>query len=310
MAAGKLRWALKRAYMEALRLLPDTTAVNIDYFRVFGTFPNLANPHSFSEKIQHLKLREHDARMPALVDKVKVKDFVSTALGEQWLIPTLWHGEHVTEDVLRSVPKPAVMKANHSSAQVLFLNANSNLDVAARQANAWLDYDHHVVHREWAYGQVKREVLIEPFVGEESTSPDDYKFWVFDGAVRFIQVDHGRFQNHTRQFYTPGWKRIAMTMNYPGLPANIDAPAHLPQMLNAAHTLADGFRFVRVDLYDTPKGPLFGEMTFAPEAGLCRFEPRDFDLKLGESWAYPQKQSSDEKLRSLADAFRFSGNGE
>jgi hypothetical protein len=308
--AGKLRWAFKRAYLEALRLLPDTAAVNIDYFRVFGTFPDLANPQSFSEKIQHLKLREHDARMPALVDKVKVKDFVSTALGEQWLIPTLWHGDHVTEDVLRGVPKPAVMKANHSSAQVMFLHANSNLDVAARQANGWLNYDHHVVHREWAYGQVKREVLIEPFVGEDSTPPADYKFWVFDGAVRFIQVDHGRFHNHTRQFYTPGWKRIAMTMNYPGLPANTAPPPHLKQMLHAAHTLADGFRFVRVDLYDTARGPLFGEMTFSPEAGLCRFEPRDFDTKLGESWAYPQEQSSAQKLQSLADAFRFSSGGE
>lgn len=288
MAAGKIRFALKRAYLEALRLLPDTAAVKIDYFRVFGAFPNLANPRSFSEKIQHLKLHEQDARMPALVDKVKVKDFVSTALGEHWLIPTLWHGEHVTAAVLRSVPKPAVMKANHSSGHVLFLNANSNLEVAACQANAWLDYDHHVVHREWAYGQVKREVLIEPFVGEAATPPEDYKFWVFDGAVRFIQVDHGRFENHTRQFYTPDWKRIPMTMNYPGLPANMEPPRHLGQMLDAAHTLADGFRFVRVDLYDTTQGPLFGEMTFSPEAGLCRFEPRDFDIELGESWAYPR----------------------
>lgn len=307
MAGGKLRWAAKRAYLELVRRLPDRIAVNLDYFRVFGAFPDLNTPRRFSEKIQHLKLRDRDPRMPMLVDKVAVKDYVSTALGEQWLIPTLWHGEHVTEEVLARAPKPAVVKANHSSAQVLFLHANSNLRQAARTANRWLAYDHHVVHREWAYGNVRRQILIEPFIGGDEP-PDDYKFWVFDGAVRFIQVDRARFSRHTRQFYTPVWKRLDVAMNYPATPANAPAPAHLEDMLRAARILADGFRFMRVDLYDTASGPLFGELTFAPEAGLCRFSPPAFDLELGQSWAYPEAPS-DADARSFADAFRFTDPG-
>src|SRR5262245_8523469 len=140
MAGSGLRWAAKRAYLELVRRLPDRLAIDLDYFRVFGVLPDLSNPRRFSEKIQHLKLRDHDARMPALVDKVRVKDFVSRALGERWLIPTLWHGERVTADVLRGAPKPAVVKANHSSAQVLFLHANSDFSEAARTANRWLNY--------------------------------------------------------------------------------------------------------------------------------------------------------------------------
>jgi hypothetical protein len=174
----------------------------------------------------------------------------------------------------------------------------------ARTANGWLAYDHHVVHREWAYGQVRREILIEPFIGED-VSPDDYKFWVFDGAVRFIQVDHARFKKHTRQFYTPNWKRLDLQMNYPAHEAATPAPRHLDDMLNGAQKLANGFRFVRVDLYDTQRGPLFGEMTFAPEAGLCRFDPQWFDLQLGESWAYPKQPADNTRLQSFADAFRF-----
>ena len=304
MARSGLRWAAKRTYLEMLRFLPDRLAVTLDYFRVFGAFPDLVHPRRFSEKIQHLKLSVHDPRAPELVDKVRVKSFVSNALGEQWLIPTLWHGPEVTESVLRSVPKPAVVKANHSSAQVLFLHANSNLNEAARTANAWLDYDHHVVHREWAYGQVRREVLIEPFIGEEQ-APDDYKFWVFDGAVRFIQLDQDRFKQHTRQFYSPRWRRLDFGMNYPPPPANAPAPPHLEEMIHAATVLSEGFRFVRVDLYDTPERPLFGEMTFAPEAGLCRFDPPTFDLQLGESWAYPRSPEEIERAQSLADAFLF-----
>lgn len=306
MASTGIRWTMKLAYLELLRRLPDRTAVTLDYFRVFGVLPNLNNPHRFSEKLQHWKLNQHDPRMPDLVDKVKVKDIVANKLGENWIIPTLWHGAEVTPAVLRSTPKPAVMKANHSSAQILFLDDKTDDDSAAQTANDWLGYDHHLAHREWAYGEVKREILIEPFIGENGVAPDDYKFWIIDGAVRFIQIDHGRFSRHTRQFYTPGWKRLDLRMNYPA-PVGDAAkpPPHLEEMLRAALTLSEGFRFARVDLYDTATGPLFGEMTFAPEAGLCRFEPNDFDLKLGESWAYPKALGDEDRLQALADAFRF-----
>lgn len=304
MPAKRLKWATKLAYLEMLRRLPDAAAVRLDYFRVFGRFPNLANPQLFSEKMQYLKLLDHDPRTPALVDKVRVKDFVANAIGEEWLIPTLWHGEHLTQEILSGMPMPAVVKANHSSAQVKFVTANSNLSSVVQEANGWLSYDHHVVHREWAYGNVKRQLLIEPFIGEEQ-APDDYKFWVFDGDVRFIQVDHGRFGRHTRQFYSPSWSRLDLRMNCPDAAASVAAPAHLGPMLEAASKLAKGFRFVRVDLYDTPQKPLFGEMTFSPEAGLCRFEPAGFDLELGESWSYPEATNEVAQLRSFADAFKL-----
>lgn len=45
---------------------------------------------------------------------------------------------------------------------------------------------------------------------------------------------------------------------------------------------------MRVDLYDLPDGPRFGQLTFWPEAGLCRFEPASYDQVLGGMWSYPQ----------------------
>jgi len=295
MANNDLRWMAKRASLELLRALPDSIAIRVDYFRVFGTIPNLAAPRQFSEKMQHMKLHARHAHLPDFVDKVRVKEFVRQKLGESWLIPTLWHGEMVTEDVLRDVSKPAVMKANHSSAQIYFLKDDSNLGEAVRIANNWLDYDHHVLHREWAYGEVARKILIEPFVGD-GEAPEDYKFWVLDGVVRFVQVDQGRFSDHTRQFYTPNWTRLDFRLKYSNSANDIPAPRHLKEMLEAARTLAEGFRFVRVDFYDTPQKPLFGELTFAPEAGLCRFDPPEVDFELGASWSYPRPAFEREQL--------------
>lgn len=286
MSIHDLRWLAKRMYLELLRALPDATALRLDYFRAFGTFPALIAPRTFSEKMQHMKLHVRREEMCTLVDKILVKDFVRRKLGDNWLIPTLWHGEQVTERILHDIPKPAVMKANHSSAQVCFLRAETDLRKAARIANTWSRFDHHLLHREWAYGKVRRKILIEPFVGERE-APDDYKFWVFDGTVRFVQVDRGRFQRHTRLFYTREWERLEFTLKYPKSSTDVPAPMHLADMVRAAEVLAEGFPFVRADFYDMPTKPLFGELTFAPEAGLCRFEPRRVDRDLGESWSYP-----------------------
>jgi hypothetical protein len=284
--ASDFKWTAKRAALKVLRHLPDHVAISVDYFRVFGRAPDLRAPRRFSEKMQHMKLCARDPLMPTIVDKICVKDFVGKALGEEWLIPTIWHGEDVTEAVLGAVAKPAVMKPNHSSAHVRFLTAETDLSEAVRAAKEWLTYDHHVLHREWAYGQIKRQILIEPFIAHGG-SLNDYKFWVFDGAVRFIQVDLERFHRHRRQFYSPQWERLDFTLKYPSAPDDIPAPKHLSRMITAAETLAAGFRFLRVDLYDTPDKPLFGELTLAPEAGLCRFSPDRVDLELGEAWSYP-----------------------
>jgi hypothetical protein len=55
-------------------------------------------------------------------------------------------------------------------------------------------------------------------------------------------------------------------------------------MVGIARTLSAEFPFVRVDLYDLPSGPLFGELTFSPGAGLMRFDPPEYDEIVGSWW--------------------------
>ena len=56
-------------------------------------------------------------------------------------------------------------------------------------------------------------------------------------------------------------------------------------MIEVAERLGAGFDFVRVDLYDLPDGPRFGELTFTPGAGLDPFHPPEYDQRLGDLWA-------------------------
>jgi hypothetical protein len=48
--------------------------------------------------------------------------------------------------------------------------------------------------------------------------------------------------------------------------------------------LAEGFDFIRVDLYDTADKVYFGEFTITPGAGTSQYTPHEFDHYLGSLW--------------------------
>ncbi len=269
------------------RWLDDETAVRLDHYRALGRSLDLETPLRFSDKIQHYKLAIRDPRMPAFVDKRAVKTYVRETLGADWVIPTIWSGMRVTELDLRIMPPRSVIKPSHASGKIAFIDSATDLAALARRANSWLKWDHHLMHREWAYAGAARRLLIEPQIAPPDALTD-YKFWVFDGEVCLIQVDTNRFSRHARSFFTVEWRPVDVKLKYARDATPPAPPPRLDMLVQGALKLAADFRFVRVDLYDAPDHPLFGEMTFWPEAGLCRFSPPAFDLALGEHWSYPQ----------------------
>ena len=114
--------------------------------------------------------------------------------------------------------------------------------------------------------------------------PPDYKFFVFSGQVKLIQVDLDRFTNHTRVLFDSEWNKLPVKYKYP-IGESIRKPKNLKDMVSLAETLGDEFEFVRVDLYEIDQQRIvFGEMIFAPESGYGRFLPSEFDFKLGSHW--------------------------
>jgi hypothetical protein len=55
-------------------------------------------------------------------------------------------------------------------------------------------------------------------------------------------------------------------------------------MIEMAEKIGAQLEFVRVDLYSSPQGILFGEVTFYPNAGLEAFTPEQWDMTFGEPW--------------------------
>ncbi len=58
-------------------------------------------------------------------------------------------------------------------------------------------------------------------------------------------------------------------------------------MVELAEALAEGFDFVRVDLYNIDGRIVFGELTNYPYGGMAPFDPPEFDDVLGAKWTLP-----------------------
>lgn len=236
--------------------------------------------------MQHRKLFDRDARLPLLADKVAAKAIVAARLGEAWIIPTLWHGAMLPERP--GWPAPFVVKSRHGSNQIRFCRTGrEDWRAVRRAARRWMRTDYGIWLDEWLYGRIARGVMVEPFVGEGPTLPIDYKLFVFGGRVEYVQVHLDRGGRHRWIVLDRTWRRVSAAST----DADPARPATLGAMIEAAETLAAGFDFVRVDLYEIAGRPLFGEMTFYPGSGLDPFAPRGLDNIMGEHWAAARKQA-------------------
>ena len=258
----------------------------VELFRIRLTYlwrhrklPELAEPRLFNELVQHRKLRGRDPRLPMLADKVRVKDFVADRIGSDWIIPTLWHGILLPMDV--QWPRPFVVKARHGCNQNVFVRTGEeDWQAVRRQASRWVGKTYGFWLDEWLYRHIPRGVLVEPFVGNPDELPVDYKLYVFDGRVEYIQIHLGRERRHRWIVFDRTWRRVSS----PSADADPPRPASLARMIEAAEELGREFDFVRVDLYEVQEQPLFGEMTFYPGSGLDPFDPISLDQAMGEHW--------------------------
>jgi hypothetical protein len=268
--------------------MPASWALRLQFVRRMGYNPSFRRPRTFSERLQVRKLRPDMELYARLADKIAVKAHVAELIGAQYLIPTLWSGPALPPREERTWPVPFVLKANHGSGLNHLVRDLAGLDWAEMEALAadWLAKPFQpYLHEHW-YDRIPRQLLVEPLIGTGDLN--DYKFFVFGGQVHFVQVDSRRFSDHRRTFFSPSWEPQPFRLRFKRETEELPRPPHLGQMVELAERLGTGFDFVRVDFYDLPEGPLFGEMTFTPGAGCDPFYPPEYDLHLGELWERAQ----------------------
>ena len=85
----------------ALRFLPDALYIQLNYFAHFKKFANLKKPVTYNEKLNWLKLHDHNPLYPTLVDKYEVKKYVEKIIGGGILYQLLESGSTLKILILR-----------------------------------------------------------------------------------------------------------------------------------------------------------------------------------------------------------------
>ena len=112
----------------------------------------------------------------------------------------------------------------------------------------------------------------------------DYKFFCFNGKVRFFKVDFGRFVEHHANYYDTDGKLLDFGEQafFPYLSFKIELPENINEMILLAERLSTGIPFLRVDFYNVNGKIFFGELTFYPASGMLPWTTEEADMKIGK----------------------------
>jgi hypothetical protein len=270
-------------------LLPDYVFLSVHHLKKVGRFPNLMKPTTYNEKILYRCLHP-DPRYANLTDKLTVRDYVKSKIGEEYLIPLIAEPESFTREVFDSLPSAFVMKANHGSGFVKVVEDKSTISFEELSALAaqWLSTDFYRVARERHYRAIKHRIYFETLLlDEHGAVPADFKMFFFkDNSGRmtvFICVISARFGDRPRaDFYDTQWNSLDIGIgHFERSKSPHPLPENLQMLLDLGERLAEEFQFVRVDLY-SPQGRIyFGELTFTPGAGVFQIRPDSVDYEWG-----------------------------
>ena len=254
-----------------------------------GYYPDLDNPKTFNEKLQWLKLYYRKPILTTLVDKYAVKKYVADKIGEEYIIPTLGVWNSFDEIDFNSLPNQFVLKCTHDSGGLVICKDKSKLDIQAAKAKIErsLATDFYKLGREWPYKNVKPRIIAEKYMEDESGYElKDYKFFCFNGKCEFFKIDFDRQKSHHANYFNCACELMPFgeVICPPDYNRELKMPSNIGEMTNKAEQIASSINnaFVRIDLYNINGQIYFGEITFYPASGVGKFEPDEWDLKLGE----------------------------
>lgn len=279
------------------RHMSDKKYLQKKFKLVFGYDLDLDNPRTFNEKLQWLKLYDRNPEYTIMVDKYRVRKYISEKIGEEYLIPLLGVWDSPDEIDFDKLPDQFVLKCNHNSGIGMCICRNkSELDInkVKSELRKGLKENYYWGGREWPYKDVPKKIIAEKYMEDKNIGAlNDYKIFCFDGKAKFMFVATERQNKDTEtkfDFYDMDFNHLPFTNGHPNSKAEIKCPSMLQEMKNIAEILSQNIPHLRVDLYEINGRIYFGELTFSHWSGFVPFDPKEWDFKFGDLIKLPEKR--------------------
>lgn len=279
------------------KILSDEKYIKKRFKTFMGYDIDLKNPCTFNEKIQWLKLNDRDEKYTMLVDKYKVREYISKSIGEEYLIPLLGVWNSPKDINFELLPEKFVLKCNHDSGGVIICSSKSKKDSRyfaniSKKMKAKLKRNYYYYGREWPYKNIEKKIIAEAYMMDSGDNElRDYKFFCFAGYVDSVMVCTERSTGNPKfYFFDKEWnfkkydKNTANDKEY----LNIKKPENFKKMCEIAAKLSQNIPFVRVDLYECNKKIYFGELTLYPDSGFDDDIFKEADIYFGSLLKLPE----------------------
>jgi TupA-like ATPgrasp len=285
---SSVAWRLIRASTIRVPLIGDILvrrALLSRHRKRFGALPRLDPPTTFNEHMLFRILYDRDPRLKVICDKIAAKNFISTRVGSEYVVPLLGAWGHPREIAWSSLPEKFVLKPSHSSGPFEIVRGAADRDIEGLTAKAkkWLRDDYFDVSLEWGYRGIPRCVLAEPLLMSSlGSQPVEAHAFTFFGKVALIRLLAGRKLTPGRSdsWYDVAGRRLAIKADLPS--ANVMlAESSRADMIAIAERISEGFSSLRVDFYLTGDGLKVGELTPYSFSAKAEWDPPKLDEQLG-----------------------------
>lgn len=287
---------IKQIFHNILSILPTKFVCTYYFFKGYKKLPNFKNPKYFGEKIQTLKMSGCLEQYNYLVDKYAVREYVKDKIGEDYLIPLFGFYDEINEIDFDKLPDKFVLKYNNGSQANLICTDKSKLDLkdTYKKLKSWKNNDKYwKVKKEFQYKNIQGKYLCEKNLSNDGSDVPDYKFYCFNGKVKFIEVDVDRYVDHKMNFYDLDWNLLDLRKGKYKNSATVERPEKLKEMIEISEKLSSQLPFARIDLYYIDNKIYFGEITLTPANGATAFSPIEKDLEIAKDFdltKYPKRE--------------------
>ena len=246
--------------------------------------------------MQWLKLYNRQPEYPAMADKYAAKKIITDKIGEEYVAKNyaVWDtAEEIDFDVL---PDSFVIKCTHDCGGMVICRDKSELDreKAREKIARALKSDYYYSGREWPYSQIKPRIIAEEYLEDMKTGElRDYKFFTFNGVPKVMFVASERQVKNTEtkfDFFDMDYNHLDIINGHPNANTPPQKPENFELMKELAAKLSEGTPHLRVDFYEVNGKVYVGELTFFHWSGFVPFEPKSWDLQMGEWMDLPREK--------------------
>lgn len=278
-----------------ITLKEEITWFKRKFYSEIGYMLDLKEPKTFNEKINWYRFFYNNPIIPSIVDKITFKDYIREQIGDGYTAKLYGDWDDESQIDFNKLPNKFVLKSNHANRgrQIILVKDKNTVDFEELryEVSDWL--------LPWNSNQngfsswnkhIKPRILAEEFLEtDENDELTDYKFFCFNGEPQFMLVVSGRYKEIYKSYLDMNWNVLPFEVNDRKHPYLIEKPKNFDKMVELARNLSKPFPHVRIDFFEIENRVLLGEFTFSSGAGLNKFKPAEWDLKLGEYFQLPIK---------------------